>query len=252
MVKVLTIDSEFKSAQKLGYPTDVAFSSRWADSYDRDIVIRWGNSYLYYSRDDETKANSDFKNVVNSASSIALNCRKNEASQKMAAFVDTPKLYLGKVPKRLVVVRPFRHSHGVGFRVLQGPFPLGKDTYATEYINTKTEFRVWYVKNHFLCAKRIPKRGQIVDKYPCRSEYCYSFCKMPAKLTRQVLLAARSLGISFGAFDVLKHKRKFYFCENNTAPTIDHKKIRLFFQKYIPELLKEKFPDMEVTAPRVV
>ncbi|MEK6884107.1 MAG: hypothetical protein AABY22_31045, partial [Nanoarchaeota archaeon] len=61
MINILTIDSEFKSAQKLGFETTCSFDKK-AEEFDNDIIIRWGNSVLMPSNDGKEK---DFKNVLN-------------------------------------------------------------------------------------------------------------------------------------------------------------------------------------------
>lgn len=243
MLKLFTVESELDSAQRLGFQTST-YLPEVVERSDNDIIYRWGNSHLYLNRAGQP---SEFKNVINQSSSISLNVKKHEALRRLAMQVDTPKMYEKKVPNgKLAVVRPIKHTCGVGFSVKKGPLDLSEGEYATEYVKTKTEYRVWFINNNYLCAKRVAKKGTKEDEYPCRSEYYYKFCKLPAKLGRLVRLAAKSIGLVSGAADVLRVKRKFYFCELNSSPSIDHRKIRLFFQAHIPKLVKEIFPQLPV------
>ena len=48
-IKVFTIDSEYQSACRLGYPT-FTFLGDVLHKYDDDIIIRWGNSSHVYDK----------------------------------------------------------------------------------------------------------------------------------------------------------------------------------------------------------
>ncbi len=248
MLKVLTIDSEYDSACRLGFPTHTYLPEK-ASEQDRHIIWRHGNSLYHF--DSEGKP-TEFKHVINPFTSIRLNVNKPEALKRMGMYVLTPKLYLKEVPKnKLVVVRPFNHSHGRDFQVKKGPFVVPEQHYATEFIKTRVEYRIWYVKDNFLCAKRVAPKNHIKQEFECRSEFLYKFCKMPAKLGRLVRMSAQMLGLESGAADVLRIKRKFFFCEHNSSPSIDARRIREFYQRHVPNLAREKFPNMEVQPPNL-
>lgn len=242
MIKILTIGSELKSAQKLGFDTSKHFAG-YVKNYD--AVIRWGNSTLFYNNEKETRL-GEFKNVINPSAAIALNCQKNQALAKLSTVVPTPDLYKENVPDGVeVVYRPWDHSHGRGFSTKKGPLAIDWGYYATQFIKTENEFRVWFVGNQTFCAKRVALNDNDTKAYPCRSNWGYSYCDyVPTILHEHTLNAAKVIGLECGAADVLFYKRKYYFLELNSAPTIDTNKLKTFFQNGINQLVKEKFPTL--------
>lgn len=236
---VFTIDSELASAQKLGYET-CCYIDDYVNAYDNDVIIRWGNSSKVY---DSTGSYREFRNIINPSSAICLNCTKPVALRKMSRVVNTPAIYKVRVPKnKLVVLRPTTHTGGNGFKVVKGPLELriGRE-YATDFIPTKTEFRVWFIGNKTLCAKRVAGKYNEVTEYPCRSNWGYSFCDVHPILHRDTILAAKAIGLDVGAADVLYRKGKFYFLELNSAPTIDDRKILKFFTSNFDKFIKGKY-----------
>lgn len=236
MVKILTINSEFRSASKLGFPT-----FEYLD-LDDDIVIRWGNSYSFALGRRKEK---EYSKVINPAKAIILNCHKLNALKKLNEVVSTPKIYTKRVPgKNLVLVRPVEHSNGTGFCVKRGPFRIDSEHYGTSWIETPEEYRVWFAWNKTLCAKRaqVVKDGDtyvrdpeaVTQEYPCRSSWGYIFEEqVPVKLHEDTLKAARQIGLTTGAADILVKDGKFIFLELNSAPTVDDDLIKNFYVEAI-------------------
>ena len=246
MIKLLTIDSERNSAQKLGFETHVYNYDR-IEKYDNDIIIRWGNSSLFYDKDGKLK---EFKNVLNRGENIRLNCEKNKSLQKLSGVVKTPKIYYEEVSKnRLVVYRSIWHSNGKGFKVEKGPFKIKKEYYATQWIKTDKEFRVFYCNNNggqFLLCRRITyRKDRLKERYKCRSKWGYSFFKkVPEKLKKQVKLAFDRIKLDIGAADILYKDKRYYFLEINSSPTVDSDQIENFYKENLVKLAKEKFPQL--------
>ena len=241
-IKLLTFDSN-TSAEKLGYPTYKCIDD-YAYKFDKDIVIRWGNSRSLYTK--TGRRSMDFKHVINSSASIKKNCQKNDATKILARVVNVPTLWEKSVPAGiLAVVRPMEHAAGDGFSVKKGPFNLTEGTYATRYIQTDAEYRVWFCGNRTILGRRVKMQCNETEKYPCRSKWGYEFCRGISKsLHNQTLLAAKVMGLDCGAADVLFSNDKWYFLELNSAPSVDHRIVREFFQIGLKELLKRKFPKM--------
>lgn len=229
MVTILTIESEFESAESLGYKTVM-----YCDPRTEDTVIRWGNSEI---------VGPEYRKVVNPSKAISLNCHKLKALLKMSEVVKTPQTFTENVPSnRLVLIRPINHSNGDGFRVIRGPKPVPREHYGTTWVKTKTEYRVWFAWDQTACAKRVPITivdGQPVEpepikKFPCRSGWGYKFLeKTPDKLHDDVMKAAKKIGLDIGAADVLVKGEEFIFLELNSAPTVDDTRIREFYQNAI-------------------
>jgi hypothetical protein len=253
-VLVLTINSELESASKLGYKTST-YLGDFAHKFDNKIVIRWGNSRWLYNVD-ATK-HADFKNVLNSAECIRRNCEKAKATKLMSLVVNVPTLWEKSVPKDvLAVVRPHEHSSGHGFSVKKGPFKVEPGTYAARYLDvTKegAEYRVWFCGNKTMCGRRHKMECNPDEQWPCRSMWGYTFVDGISKeLHNSTLLAAKKIGLEFGAADVLFYKGKWYFLELNSAASLDHRLVREFFQTNLKLLIEKKFPKVQQTLIPVV
>lgn len=245
-IKVVTIDSERDSVGRLGYAVEPRL--QYGQEYDNDIVIRWGNSTLpYYSPNRSTAR--EFKRVLNSSESIRGNLKKQDSLKIMQEFVKIPKLwcYGERVPSNITVAyRPVKHSGGSDFRVITGPFAVERGFYATEWIATPTEYRVWFCGDRTMYALRSVRRA-VTEEYPCRSLWGYTFYdQIPIKLHRDTLKVASVLGLDFGAADVLFHNNEYYFLELNSAATIDKQRIEDFYKEGLSRLIRDKFPDVSV------
>ena len=240
MIKILTITNEYDSVAKLGFECRTCFDGR-VENFNNDIIIRWGNSSLLLNKSGEEQ---DFKNIINKAKFISFNCKKNLSLQKLSQVVNTPKIFTTKVPEKTVVVyRPIYHTGGEGFSVFEGPLDIQHEYYATEWIETTKEYRVWFCGNRFLMAKRFTEnKCKLQAKYPCRSSYQYKFYKkVPEELKKEVLIGAKTLNLLFGAADILRKNKKYYFCEYNSAPSLDDNKLVTFYKEELLKLVTELF-----------
>ena len=240
-IKVFTIESECESARRLGYPTHTWLGD-YANQYNNDIIIRWGNSSILYT--DGGGRHAEFKHVINPAECIKQNCRKNEATKLLAQVVNVPTLYEKSVPKGvLAVIRPTEHAAGNGFSVQKGPLKIERGTYGTRFLKTDAEYRVWFCGDKTMCGRRVKMECNAEQEYPCRSNWGYEFCKsISPALHYQTLMAAKKIGLDVGAADVLFYKKKWYFLELNSAASVDHRVVREFYQKALEELIDDKFP----------
>ncbi len=253
-IKIMTIQSELESAKRLGFDTFVS-DGDYVDKYDKHIMIRWGNSRWMPRRNGNQDV--DFKNIINPAKNIRLNCEKAKSIKLMAQVVNVPTLWEKEVPAGvLAVVRPHEHAAGYGFSVKKGPFKVSSGTYASRYLDVTKEggeYRVWFCGNRTMVGRRVKMECNETQEYPCRSNWGYSFLDGISKdLRNQTLLAARKIGLDLGAADVLYYKGKWYFLELNSAPSIDHRVVREFYQAAIPVLIAKKFPPTEGVLVPVV
>lgn len=241
---VLTIDSEYESAKRLGYPTHTCLGD-YAYKFDNDVIIRWGNSRQVYTRDGSRSA--EFACVINSAKAIRQNCQKHQASKLLAQVVNIPTLWEKKVPKgALAVVRPIEHSAGSEFSVQKGPFAVKPGTYATRFIKTDREYRVWFCGDKTMVGRRVKMQCNEEQEYPCRSNWGYEFCDgISLELHHQTLMAAKKIGLEVGAADVLYFKGQWLFLELNSAASVDHRVVREFFQVALEELIKKKVKEYQ-------
>ena len=245
MITVFSVDSEFKSAKRLGFNTVRRVG--YTDDYDNDIVIRWGTGFGIDSRNRDSY---EFKNVVNEYKNIRLNVHKHEALKAMSKVVRTIKLIEGKVPAGVkAVVRPLNHSGGAGFKIVTGPYHLNSDEeYATELLDTKNEYRVWFIGDKTRWAQRVALKNNNPNEV-CRSHWGYRYMEeaVPTKLIKQVLKAAKVIGLELGAADVLEKDGKFYICELNTAYSVDTPLLTKWSRKNILEYVQKKFPTFDLS-----
>ncbi len=249
-ILVLTTGSEEKSARRLGFETHIY----WPYNYDlkNTCVIRWGNGYQNAPiLDPIFSETDDFDCVLNKQKSIELNVNKPEALKILNKVVPTPIIYKSKIPSRkYAILRTKQHSSGQNFQVVKGPLPIPAGHYATSLIRTNKEVRIFLCGNKtMMCSREKAKKN---DSDICRSNYAYvRFRKVPVRLHRMAIRAAKALQLDLGAFDVLVKKRKYYFLEFNSAVTCE-KKATDFYKQNIPKLIKKKFPHLftkEKTKP---
>ena len=154
-VLVLTTNSEEKSARRLGFPVYTYFPHEIKD-FKNVVVIRYGNGYVEAVVENPIFAETDdFPNVINPASAIALNVNKDKALENLSKHVTTPQIYKDFVPKgRKCVYRKTAHAFGEGFKLKKGGFKVEDGHYATDFISTKREVRVFVAGNKTLCCSR--------------------------------------------------------------------------------------------------
>lgn len=245
-IKLFTIKSELESAKRLGFSTSTILDGVVADKHENDVVIRWGRSDNIY-KDKTYNEMGDFTNVLNPASAIARNCNKGRARELMSKVVTTPKVYKREVPSGVTaVLRPLEHSSGRDFIIKKGPYVFNTSWYATEFLETDEEYRVWFCGESTFYAQRVALNGEDVgNKFPCRSNWGYSYRNyVPESLHDDTLAAAKAIGLEFGAADVLKYNGKFYFLELNSAPSIDTNTLERFFKTNLKLLMVKKFPNL--------
>jgi hypothetical protein len=228
MFQIYTMPSEVKSVSKTGYPVLTGIHPQ-----TDNVIMRWGLS---------NNRNSEFKKVINPGAAIALNCDKPAALEMMSKVVSTPTRFKEEIPQgALAVLRPRSHCGGEGFNVVRGKRKIGDDSYATRFIKTKVEYRVWFAWGEMICARRVCPKNKKAGQYPCRSEWGYRFRKVPERLKTLVPIAAHAIGLETGAADILFKKNRFIFLELNSAPTIDDRRIANFYKHAIANGVKARF-----------
>lgn len=253
---VLAIQKDFQSARKLGFNTVTKLEGHVED-YGDAVIVRYGNSYLLRDMLGNIR---DYQNTVNSAKSIRDNCRNKDFTLKrISKIVNTPKIWTCNegVPRGIhVVYRPTHHTQGEHFRVVEGGFTVQPGFYATQWIQTEKEFRVWFVNNgqncNFLIARRFSQKPEENNKqFKCRSLWSYNFIKNGGfeVLKSKVKSISDLLGLEFGAVDVLSKDGTYYFLECNTAPSIDYPVLEEFFTKGIKGIINIKFKHLEAPKP---
>ena len=219
---VLTVKSELPSAKLLGFDTFLEPEDIPENVYT--TILRWG-----YGEPEEV-----YTSVLNAGPAIALNVRKYSATIKLSEVVKTPKVFIKSVPAGRYVQRPFRHSKGVGFKLITGPIGLPTGHYASEVLTSDTEFRVWFSPKRCLAGLRVPitdeQSTENESPVPCRAEWGYSFRGTPKELSDVVCRARDHIGLDYGAADIVMMAGVPYFLELNSAPSIDCPRLIKFFK----------------------
>lgn len=246
MTVVLTRPQNAVSAVKLGYPVVMAS----ADVPSGSAVIRWGNGTEPDKR--------GWPMVLNKKSVLELSTDKLEALRSMNRVVNTPTIYLDRIPHSTkAVIRPANHAEGSDFSVVTGPCFVPDGHHGTEFISPSREYRVWFVRGNYLVAKRVPRlsEGQSAEDL-CRSKWGYSFVsECFPKLAEEMAKARTAIPLDFGAVDVLwkdgsgGQPGKYYFLEFNSAPSLDHDRVKDFFKTHLQAILRTV---AQSEAPQVV
>jgi predicted ATP-grasp superfamily ATP-dependent carboligase len=250
MLILFTIASELESAKWLGIKNTITSfpkEQQITSNHDNNIVIRWGNSRTFLESTATFADYGEFPNVLNTSDAISDNCNKRNTLLKFKGKVPCPRLFETKVPRNVnAVYRPWEHAGGSGFLIKKGPFPIDYGMYATEFIQTDVEYRIWFCGDKTMMAKRYALKSNQVQEFNCRSQWGYSgiTTSVPQQLHKHTLKAASIVNLQFGAADVLYKDGKYYFLELNSAPTLDTPMIANFYRGHLATLLREKFPTM--------
>lgn len=231
-VFVYTRPENSKSAVKLGWPVTTDFRQIPRGS----TVIRWGNGNGSDPR--------DWPRVLNKASVMELSTNKLAALQKMKeAGVSVPEVYTSgqSLPRgHRYVARPASHAEGSDFQLVDGGQRCPTD-HATRFIEDAREYRVWFIHDKYLCAKRVPgeEEGQEADN-PCRSKWLYGPYIQPFPgLKEQMAKVRLAIPLDFGAVDALwsESERKWFILEVNSAPSLDAPGVLRHFQTHLTNIV---------------
>jgi glutathione synthase/RimK-type ligase-like ATP-grasp enzyme len=239
---LLTIPSEEKSARKLGIPLQTYYNGHVEDLSD-SVVIRYGYGHDIDSRDSIFGDLDDFRYVLNNKHAIQLNVDKIKSHEVLSKVVNTPKFYLDEVPKGKTVVKRYKnHAAGANFEIVKGPFKIPEGFYCSEFVDTKTEVRVFICGDKTLtCSRALLKNGLDNNHELCRSNWSYvRFRKTPVRLHKIALKCAKAIGLDICAIDVLVKGNKYYVLENNSSPSLTNQ-VTQFYKKNIPGLIKKKY-----------
>lgn len=227
MIRVLA-SRHAESSIKLGYPVYTDPGALVADFRPPDTILRWGTS--------EPVAPVYRDRQITTAEAVATNVDKLASLLEMREVVRVPDIYERNVPRGVrVVVRTRQHAQGEGFRIVTGPYTCAPDEYAVRFVDTPTEYRVWFACEQLYAAQRVPKDDVPVTE--CRSKWAYSWRGVPRNLGPKVLAAAGRIGLKTGAADVLYNEadNRYYFLELNSAPSLDHRRVIDFFRNSVDQ-----------------
>lgn len=226
MSRILARPRTIKSARLIGYP---AYQDSITDLLPGESVIIWGNSD---ARPIEGHP------MLNSNSRICTNkLRMHQTFQ--AGEVPSPTLYERDIPDGVeAVIRPLEHQGGSGFMRGRGPLRVPSGHYATEFLESELEYRVFFFNEEKFNVCRTKTSG---DSLECRSQWDYYYCRCGPRISEIVDKARRATQLDFGAVDILdlNGRSNYMVLEVNTAPALDDDRVLGWFQMRLDNWVEE-------------
>lgn len=126
---------------------------------------------------------------------------------------------------KTVFARTAGGQGGKNITVVQPDESLPEAELYTQYVKKKKEFRVHVLNEKVVCIQEKRKKNGVTANPLIRSHgngwvFCFKDIVEPDGLRVLGLAAVRSLGLDFGAVDIIwnEHQNKCYVTEVNTAP----------------------------------
>ncbi len=245
MVTVISRPDNAVSAIKLGYPVQRAITGRETGPF-----INWGCSEIRGIQSCGSHA------WLNPTAMLIDTINKGEYLKLLSsvAGVNVPVLrFAGEnLEEGDWVARAAFHAEGSGFSLVHSDgrhFTVAED-HATRFIHNTREYRLWFFQDggdcSFKTAQRIPRtsEGQ-TESDPCRSKWGYQFRDNFTGAVTMATKALEAVPLNFGAFDMLwaVAERKWYILEVNSAPSLDHEKVRGFFKPHFERWVAANQPE---------
>lgn len=212
--------------------------SRWRGTR-RDIMINWGSQRV---------PNLGQGRTVNDPQAVA------RAANKIAAFramqggrVRTPEWTTDhNIAQQwardghTVIVRNLVSSfEGRGIEIVQPRGQVPRAPLYTKYVKKRHEYRVHVMNGEIIdYAEKLKRRGgehSLVRNTANGYIFARTGVTLPADVRVQALGAVRSIGLDFGAVDVVYNERRAeaYVLEVNTAPGIENSTLRSYVAGFL-------------------
>jgi hypothetical protein len=199
----------------------------------RKTVINWGSNHV-----SEAVANC---RIVNLPTAVAVARCKLSTFRVLSGHCRIPEFTtnrqeaLGWLREGDVCSRATTTGHeGIGLCV----HPRGSNTLPevplyTKYIKKREEYRVHVIGPTVYVQKKLRRRGAEGDHQVRNTANGYVFSgrhEAPRDVTDQAIAAIRSLGLDFGAVDVVwnEHNQQAWVLEVNTAPGIEGNTVSVY------------------------
>lgn len=191
-----------------------------------DVTLRWGRSYHY----NKPVINANVNQFDKMEALYEFTRNKILCPYPHTDFED----YVNMKRNTLVLARKRHHIKGkdiVSCETLEAVrnAALTHDFFV-EFIPTKTEFRVWVLKNKAFAVSEKLYKGEGEYNGVCRNRrFGFKFENQDGqlandKLCKPAIAAVKALNMDFGAVDILQGKDgKYYVLEVNSMPHIDSK-----------------------------
>jgi len=190
------------------------------------LIINWGNAEPHFHGG----------NIINKPASILIARNKLETFCKLwENNVKTPEVTLDKLVAEAwsrngykVVCRALIKGHaGHGITIVESGSPIVASKFYTKYIKKDEEFRVHVFNGKIIdfSAKRQPYGRESLNRFVRSYDNGWIFCRQEVSLPECVGIVAQravsSLGLNFGAVDVIFGNGIATVLEVNTAPGLD-------------------------------
>lgn len=217
-----------KALREQGFKTIKLENSRFKGRENK-CVVNWGNSNL---PEEVLKCR-----VINSPEAVSKAANKLLSFEAMyrhgvnvPAFTTDPQDVQGKLDNGgAIVVRHKLTGHsGEGIEIIHGDVDVPVAPLYVEYIKKKEEYRAHVFDNKVIDIQRKARKLDVPDEdvnWKVRNLaggfiYARENVALPEEAALQALAAVESLGLDFGAVDIIwnAHTDTYYVLEVNTAP----------------------------------
>lgn len=219
---------------------------RLSNKFERKLtkpcrIINWGNSYSkihglidWINPPDKVSIASNKLLTFNQLAKDGVN---------IPAFTTEKEIVREWLAKeKVVLVREKLRSHsGEGIFLLEGDVGIPDAPLYVEYIPKKKEFRVHVVNGEVIDVQEKRRRsgeGIEIDSKIRSHERGWVYCRQeitePEDLRQLALDSIKSLGLSFGAVDIIwnQKRNKSYVLEINTAPGLEGTSLSLYTNSF--------------------
>lgn len=194
-------------------------------------VINWGSSSMHF----------DNNNVVNKSSAVA------KAANKLSAFLTMQLSGVSTVEfttearkvaawlnvgNKAVVRHKLSANSGDGIEILRRGDEVPYAPLYTKYLRKDREFRVHVFKGNVFDFQEKKKKSGYIHEDNANSSlirshlngwiFCRSGVICPEYIQQEAIKAIKSLGLDFGAVDIIDAGGKAFVLEVNTAPGMEH------------------------------
>ena len=210
---------------------------------DTDVIINWGSSKPLVGVRDEQYINPPHKVAVASNKKRAL-LAMALAGTRVPLSTDRKEIAQGWGTD--VVVRHLLRGHsGAGIEIVKAGDELPDAPLYVQYVKKKDEYRVHILRGEVVDVqqKRV-RSGSTGNNFQVRNVgngwvFCREDVNPPEDVLDQSLRAMESLGLDFGAVDVIynEHYSQAFVLEVNTAPGLSGTTLETY-TKNIPKFLE--------------
>ena len=210
-----------------------------------DVIINWGNHNTDRLEGYARTANVLNRNVVTAANKFRAFVQMDGAGVRLPSFYDSYDEALEGINGKVVGRTILNGSGGDGIIIADSVSELaGRQDVKlfVEYIKKKYEYRIHVMNGQIIDMQQKKKRADIPNEevnFQIRNHangwiFAREDVNPPDAVKEQAIAACTTLGLSFGAVDVIynDHQKEAYVLEVNTAPGLEGTTLERYTQSF--------------------